>query len=90
VISSKGLRCISVEADLLLQVPQLIAPLGQDTERVLNERHYDEESSECRDIRLDRLSIGFHHVLHPATEPLDPAHEVALTLVKTGANSACT
>ena len=82
--------CGSETNDRLLQVPQLIAPLGQDSKSVLDKSDDDKEPRECGDIRLDRLGVGLHHVLHPATEPLDPAHEVALTLVKTGANSACT
>ena len=74
--------CGSETNDRLLQVPQLIAPLGQDSKSVLDKSDDDKEPRECGDIRLDRLGVGLHHVLHPATESLDPTEEIALALIE--------
>lgn len=72
-----------------MQVPQLIAPLGQDPQSVLDERHDDQEPSQSGDIRLDRLRISLHHIFHPAAESLDPTEEVARALIEPVPRPTC-
>ena len=45
------------EMPMTLQIILLITPLRNDTQRVLQEGHHDEETTKGRQVRLDRLGV---------------------------------
>ena len=51
------------DQNLRLQKPQLVAPLREDTDSILNERHNDQETSNRRQMRPQRLRVYLDIVL---------------------------
>lgn len=69
------------EAPVLLEVPQLIAPLREDPQTIFDERHDDQESSHGRDVRLDGLRVTFDEIFDLAGDGLDLAQDVVFVHV---------
>ena len=46
-----------------LQVPDLITPLGKNSERVLQESNHNQETPNCRQVGFQRLRVDFDIVL---------------------------
>ena len=47
----------------LLQEPNLVAPLGQDSQRVLQKGDDNQETTNCRQMRFQRLRVNLNVVL---------------------------
>lgn len=46
-----------------LQVPDLITPLGENSERVLQESNHNQETPNCRQVRFQGLRVDFDIIL---------------------------
>ena len=47
---------------VLMQIPELVSPLRDNPERVLQESDYDEEAADCREMGPKGLRVYFHVV----------------------------
>lgn len=68
---------------VVLQVEQLVGPLGDDTESIFEEGDDDQETANGREIGLDRLAEGVERILNLAGIGSNLV-EKALTLLRIG------
>ena len=48
---------------IIMQIDQLITPLGYNPQRILQERHHDQEAADGRQVRLERIAERVEHIL---------------------------
>lgn len=64
VQKEENLRNAPWEVAVFLEIPVLVSPLSENAKGILNKSHDNEETTNCREMRLEGLRVNLDHVLN--------------------------